>query len=195
MKTSQKILVFFAMIGSVLWLRLGGYLIWSTFHRLTADRKWKDVVLPKLTIDQAAERMAKFVWKEDDKSELYDAVCTPQKVEACGFSDDAEQSPHGNDCDEESVWLNNVLEDPSILEKYFFTVTWYDPSTGKFAGHNVCLMRQAEGWRYMDYGTPRPVCISPHDVALMIVRNYGGRIAVLVAAVASDKKLFPKFVA
>lgn len=177
MKTSSKILVFLAALGLKIYLGGGLYRLWSSIHRFFFDRKWKNVVLPKLTVDEAAERMHKFVWKRDGPSELFDAVCTPQKVHAVGFEEN--KSPHGNDCDEEGIYLANVIQPgyPTIGAD-FFTVTWYELPTselkGRFGGHNVCLLRQVDGFRYMDYGSPSKLCKSIDDVADLIIERYAG---------------------
>jgi len=187
MKTSQKILVFFAKILSAFYLRCGVYLLWSTIHRLTADRKWKDVVLHKYnTIEEAAAKMRTFTWIKDDASELFDAICTPQKVQAVGFDG---SSPHGNDCDEEAIYLTNTLEVEGVTP-HFFTVTWYDPEINKWGGHNVCLLESLEGWRYMDYGMPSKFYSSPREVAELVIRDYAKQ-AIMITACISKKNLFP----
>lgn len=196
MKTSQKILVFFAKIGSTLYLGLGIYLLWSTIHRITSDRQWRKVVLDKFTtIEAASKKMTSFVWIADGASELFDAVCTPQKVQAVGFDG---SSPHGNDCDEEGIYLANTLQVPGITP-YFFTVTWYEPETGKFAGHNVCLLESVEGFRYMDYGMPSRYLWSIKEVAELVIKDYAGwdttghgtQPAVLITALVSSPKMRP----
>lgn len=196
MKTSQKILVFFSKIGSALYLGCGIYWLWSTIHRLTSDRKWRHTVLDEhVTIESAAAKMRTFVWIADKASELFDAVCTPQKVQAVGFDG---SSPHGNDCDEEGVYLANTLKVPGV-KPYFFTVTWYEPETGKFAGHNVCLLESVEGFRYMDYGMPSKYFWSIQEVANQVIQDYAGwdttghgtQPAVLITACVSSPRLRP----
>ena len=179
MKTSQKIVVSLAAFGLKIYLGLGIYKFWSGIHRMLFDRKWKHVELPKLSVEEAAERMHKFVWKKDGPSELFDAVCTPQKVQAVGFSDDAEQSPHGNDCDEEAIWNANVIQPGyPLIGADFFTVTWYEPATDKlksqFSGHNVCLLRYVDCFKYMDYGMPSKPCKTIDEVADLIIQRYAG---------------------
>lgn len=196
MKTSQKIALFFAKFGSVLYFGLSIYCIWSTIHRLIFDRKWRKVVLDKfVTVEAAAAKMADFDWKADGPSELFDAICTPQKVQAVGFDG---SSPHGNDCDEEGIYLANTLQVPGV-KAYFFTVTWFEPETGKWAGHNVCLLESAEGFRYMDYGMPSKYFWSIKEVAELVIKNYAGwdttghgtQPAVLIVGVVSTPKLRP----
>lgn len=177
MKTSQKILIFLAALGMKIYIGGGLYRLWSSVHRFLYDRKWKDVVLPKLTVDEAAEKMHKFVWKRDGPTELFDAVCTPQKVEAVGFIPGA--SPHGNDCDEEGIYLANVIQPGyPVIAADLFTVTWYELPTadlkGQFSGHNVCILRQVDGFRYMDYGSPSKLCKSIDELADLIISRYAG---------------------
>lgn len=112
-------------------------------------------------------------------TELFDAVCTAQKVQAAGFDG---SSPHGNDCDEEAIWLTNVInknldkigQANSVVGADFFTVTWYEPATGKANGHNVCLLEYPDGWRYMDYSMPSRLCGDPNEVAELVISNYAG---------------------
>lgn len=183
MKTSQKLLVSLAALGLKIYLGLGIYKLWSTVHRFFYDRKWKDVELPEFQrLSQVVEKMREFQWKRDGMSELFDAVCSPQKVQAVGFDG---SSPHGNDCDEEAIWLSNVITknlgnfhlqssmEGRLIGADFFTVTWYELQ-GRFGGHNVCLLRFPDGFRYMDYGAPSELCKSIDEVADLVIKRYAG---------------------
>lgn len=166
-----------------IYLRLGILFLWSTIHRAIFDRKFKDTKLPHFySISKIAERVRQFDWKRDGLSELFDAVCSPQKVEAVGFNN---ESPHGNDCDEVAIWLTNVVEENLPHFSYlsdmsgringacFFTVVWQE-NAFKFNGHNVCLLETEDGLAYMDYSNPSEFFSNPSDVANAIAKRYAG---------------------
>lgn len=180
---SQKLLVFLSRAVLFLYLRLGGYRLWSSIHRFLFDKKWKDVELPRLTVKEAQEKMQSFKWIADGPKELFDAVCTPQKVQAVGFDG---SSPHGNDCDEEGIWLSNVLvPDGNLIEPCFLTVTWYDQRAGKFGGHNVCLLICSDGLKYMDYHSPSAPQKKVEDVVGQVIKTYAEGSTLLVWCVSS----------
>jgi hypothetical protein len=204
----QKILVFLARVGLYVYLSGGIYRLWSNIHRFLFDRKWKNVPLPTFgSIPEVVERMREFDWKRDGMSELFDAVCTPQKVEAVGFDG---SSPHGNDCDEEAIWLTNVIHkslpfkmiseitEAGLIGVEFFTVTWYERQ-GRFGGHNVCLLRYVDGFKFMDYSYPSRLCKSIDEVADLVIKTYAGwdtsghgtQEAIRVVWCIADEKLRP----
>jgi len=183
MKTTSKIAYKIAQFFLALYFSLRLYYLWSSVHRFLFDRKWKDVELPKFrTIRHVAAQMATFKWKADGITELWDAVCTPQKVQAVGFNG---SSPHGNDCDEEAIWNTNVILNSLPFEEQendfhkglknaeFFTVTWYELQ-GRFSGHNVCLLTYEDGYRYMDYYLPSAKFSSIDEVANLVISKYAG---------------------
>lgn len=207
----QRALITVCRFGLFIYLGFGLYRLWSTIHRLLFDRRWKDTPLPTiLTLREVVSRMRHFRWKRDGMSELFDAVCTPQKVQAVGFDG---SSPHGNDCDEEAIWLTNVisknwlalLNHDGVSQAHFLTVTWYEPGTRKFGGHNVCLLRRHEwgkselGWSFMDYGEPSILCKTIDEVAQLVVDSYAGwdttghgtQRAIMLVWCVADKNLKP----
>lgn len=182
-----------------IYLGSGIYKFWSSIHRFLFDGKWKNVELPKYdSMDDVVRKIETFKWKQDGATELFDAICTPQKVQAVGFD---KTSPHGNDCDEEAIWNSNVIsnsipfKDPvnfwhtGLQRADFFTVTWFevkDPGTTfwsklysyffgiSFSGHNVCLLTYDNGYRYLDYSFPSNVYKTVDEVAQLVINTYAG---------------------
>lgn len=194
------------------------YRLWSLLHRAIYDRKYRDVPLLTLTVDQASWKMESFRWEYDGFNEFGDAVCSPQKVTAVGFKDENDPNMkgpkpgwcpellwrfyiwltwHGNDCDEEAIFLVNSLVDPQIQSAEFMSVGWYNPDKSRnaqnsgYMGHNVCLLRQMEMLRYMDYGTPGDYHASEDAVAQDVVKRYTNGRGVLLCWHVSDKNLVP----
>lgn len=208
---TQKVMLFFVRGLVKAYLGWGIYAKWSKVHRFLFDRKWKDVYVPHFNnLWDVALKMRTFKWKRDGISELWDAVCTPQKVQAVGFD---LTSPHGNDCDEEAIWLTNVIDnslpfrgdgyvEQRVIGASFFTVTWYEPATNHFSGHNVCLLNCTDGFRYMDYHEPSDPCRTIDEVVQTIVDKYAGwdssghgtRDAVVLCWCLSTKDLKPYMV-
>lgn len=174
---------FVAGLGVTLYMRAHLYRFWSWVHQRTSDRRWDKVQLNMYTsLRQIATWMGSFKWKADSWRELFDAVCTPQKVQAVGSD-----SPHGNDCDEaaryvscsiEHARVTGLLDPEGVHRAWFLTVTWMEED-GTTGGHNVALVEffgenGVIQYAYMDYGMPHRRYATAHDVALEVVRDYAG---------------------
>jgi len=123
-------------------------------------------------------------WVRDGLDSLFDAVCSPQKVQAVGQSGDHKIG----DCDEFAIYLTAAIEkslalghmkEDNIQNPRFFTVTWMEKS-GKAEGHNVCLLERPQPngppkFSYMDYGMPsEPPLDTPAQVAVLVASKYAG---------------------
>lgn len=180
------------------WCRL--YKLNSAVHRALFDGKYSQVLVPRFDkLSQHVDYMRNFKWKKDEVTELFDAVCTPNKVVSAISSG---SSPHGNDCDEAAILgvsvvnsslASGLMKDDGIKAAYFMTVTWLtDWSPG---GHNVCLLEHpvANGtyWSYMDYGSPSERRHSIEEVVADVHVRYAPKAEPLVWCVA-DGSLSPK---
>lgn len=171
-----------------------GYRAWSAIYRFFWCRQYGSAELPKRTIQQAQDKMRGFQWRADGATAGFDAVASPQAVEAIGFDPTTEKN---NDCDEEGIWLANTIEDPTVEKAEFMTVSWRNPddspdaiNTG-YNGHNVCLLTETGGLRYMDYGPPSALRSSELEVALDVVRDYTRGRGRLLCWHVSSKDLVP----
>jgi len=176
---------FLASIGIWIWLNVRGYKTWSAIHRAIFDRKYRTTELATYaTLTDLAAWIAKQEWVKDGLDSLYDAVCSPQKVQAVGQTGDHKIG----DCDEFAIYQTAVIEKSlamglmktdNVQNPRFFTVTWMEKS-GKNSGHNVCLLERPQPngpvkFSYMDYGMPsEPPLDTPAQVAVLIASRYSG---------------------
>ena len=159
----------------------------SDLHRWIYDREWATVELSTyVSIADLQKWMQGFVWKADGLTELWDAVCTPNKVQAVGRGN----SPHGNDCDEEAVYLTAVIEkslaaglmqEDGVANPRFLSVTWFAGRACIPNGHNVCLLeypQKSDGstwYAYMDYGAPSTKYRTVQEVVDRVRQIYAGQ--------------------
>lgn len=203
--------VFFGRIGVMLYLGLRIYSIWSFIYRFLFERRFNQIPLSRFaTLDAAHKKVIKMKWTSDSWKQLFDAVSSPQKVEA--IVDGTEPQPaHGTDCDEFAIYLANTIDaslidptvplqasEPDLHEATMMTVTWVDKN-GKYGGHNVCLLeyRKDSGeveYRYMDYGLPNPPKLNPGEVAEMIVDRYASGGGTLLAYAIHSKNMWTRMV-
>lgn len=179
--------VFIARLFSFLYLRLHIYRLWSNLYRFIWERSYKNVQIHKF------ERLALLVdfirlqkWKADSWKEMFDAVSSPQKVQAIG--QDMAGDHYIGDCDEFAVYLSNaiaealavgLMAEDNLQSPRFLTITWIEKKTWKATGHNVCLLAhpQAIGgtlYSYMDYGKPSVKLFSISDVVKLVRDTYAG---------------------
>lgn len=183
----RRLFNWIAGVATIVWIGGHGMWIWSAVHRLFHCAKYGKAPIKKMDVATAAQKMHGFQWRRDGARSLYDAVCTPQKVEAIGF--DADAVKEDNDCDEEAIYLTNAIEDPFVLKAEMMTVMWWDPQEG-YGGHNVCLLTRASGVQYMDYGNPSMMCVTERQIAELVCSHYTGD-GVLLSWYVSDKNLVP----
>jgi hypothetical protein len=185
----QRLWVFTCRFWIMVFFRLGLYRRKSAAHRKLFDKQYEGTPLSTYrTLAELATKMGSFQWKKDGLTELWDAVCTAEKVEKVGFGN----SSHGNDCDEEAIYLTTVIAKSlglgimkdKIQNPRFFTVMWYEPDKGSVSGHNVVLLQNITDklenglpivrYSYMDYGMPSAQFDTVDEVANLIRSNYAG---------------------
>ena len=178
LKWYLKIWHFLSKIFLITIFKLRFYPINSKIHRFFYDRKWDKVKLTEFTsLQELIDWMRGFTWKQDSLTELWDAICTPQKVQAVGRGD----SPHGNDCDEAGIYVSNSIQSmiergvcPEMKKAYLFTVTWMELN-GAPSGHNSCLIEYSDGtFAFMDYKRPSEKRASIPEVADLVRGTYSG---------------------
>lgn len=176
-----------ARFFTFLYLRLHGYQLWSYLYRFVWERKYKSVKIHRF------ERLALLVdfirlqkWKADSWKEMFDAVSSPEKVQAIG--QDASGDHLIGDCDEFAVYLANAISvslkagmmaADGIANPRFLTITWIDKKTKKAGGHNVCLLEYPSEvgsslYAYMDYGKPSAKFFTIGDVVKLVRDTYVG---------------------
>ena len=177
---------FLASIGIWIWLNGRAYQGWSSIHRAIFDRKYRDTeIATYATLKDLAAWIDQQKWVKDGLDSLFDAVCSPQKVQAIGQTGDHKIG----DCDEFGIYLTAAIEkslatgvmkaDQNVQNPRFFTVTWMEKS-GKPDGHNVCLLERPQPngtvkFSYMDYDLPsEPPLDTPAQVAVLIASRYAG---------------------
>jgi len=177
---------FLASLGIWIWLNGRGYQGWSAIHRAIFDRKYKGTeIATYATLEDLAAWIDLQKWVKDGLDSLFDAVCSPQKVQAVGQTGDHKIG----DCDEFGIYLTAAIEkslasgvmkaDQNVQNPRFFTVTWMEKS-GKPDGHNVCLLERPQPngpvkYSYMDYQLPsEPPLDTPDQVAVLIASKYAG---------------------
>lgn len=179
-----------ATFWSWLFLRFHFYQYKSYLHRYFWDREYDGTPLTVYaTVNDLREWIAKQTWVADNWTELWDAVCTPQKVQAVGqgAAKEGDVAHDIGDCDEFAIYITNAIEvslaagqmkELNIANPRFFTVTWMTPD-GKPEGHNVCLLErpQTDGtvkFSFMDYGMPSIEMDTPAQVAVYVAQHYCG---------------------
>lgn len=181
-------------VAVALHLYIGGGILrfWSSIYRAIWSRKYKDVVLQKLTVAEATTKMAGFQWRADGWRALGDVVDSPQAVQSHGFDPATKDD---NDCSDEAIFLTNVIEDPQVTKTEFLVITWFNPEKDGlnpgYDGHCVCLLSQMGLLRYMDYGQPQALHSTESQVALDVVRDYTRGKGKLLSWYVSDKNLKP----
>lgn len=177
---------FLASVG--IWIFLMGrmYQFKSWIHRRLFDRQYDNTPITVYpTVKALQEWVAKQEWVKDDIRSGWDAVCTPNKVQAVGQGGDHRVG----DCDEFAIYITAAIEkalatgtmtEMNIANPRFFTVTWMERN-GMPDGHNVCLVERPQPgglppkYSYMDYGMPsEPPLDTPAQVAVLIAQSYAG---------------------
>lgn len=175
-----------ASVGVWLWLACRLYKWKSAIHRFFFDRKYNGTEITVYpTVKALQEWIAKQEWVRDNIDSGWDAVCSPEKVQAVGQSGDHRVG----DCDEFAIYLTAAIEkalaagqmkEMNVANPRFFTVTWME-KTGAPDGHNVCLLERPQPngsppkYSYMDYGMPsEPPLDTPAQVAVLIASSYAG---------------------
>ena len=173
-----------ASVSTLVFLALRGYQIKSAVHRFFYDRKYRDTPITVYpTLAELHAFIAKQEWVRDGLDSLWDAVCTPQKVQAVGQGDHKV-----GDCDEFAIYTTAAVEkalaaglmkDTNIANPRFFTVVWMEHN-GMPDGHNVCLLERPQPngtvkYSYMDYHMPsEPPLDTPAQVAVLVAASYAG---------------------
>lgn len=156
----------------------------SMLHRFFFDRKYRGT--PIATYGSLKELVAwldKQEWKRDGLDTAWDAVCTPEKVQAIGQGGDHRIG----DCDEFAVYIVAAIEKSfgaglmaaeDIRHPRFFTVLWMTRD-GVPDGHNAALLEhlQPNGsvkYSYMDYALPGRKHETPAQVAVQLAADYAG---------------------
>jgi hypothetical protein len=182
-----------ASVCTLGFLALRGYQIKSAVHRFFFDRKYRDTpitVYPTLAELHAWIDQQK--WVKDGLTSLWDAVCTPQKVQAVGQGSGplakGDKVHEVGDCDEFAIYTTAAIEkalalgqmkEKNIANPRFFSVVWMERN-GMPDGHNVCLLERPQPngppkYSYMDYYMPsEPPLDTPAQVAVLIASTYAG---------------------
>ena len=136
----------------------------SVIHRFLYDRKYAGTpVATYKTVNELANWMAQQKWVGDDWTSLWDAWCTPNKIQAVGQTDGSHEI---GDCDEFAIYISAAVEkslalgtlESGIDRARVLTVMWTDGY--KVGGHNVALFSYkqvtdgATWYAYMDYSMP-----------------------------------------
>lgn len=174
-----------ASVGVWLFLNLHMYRAKSALHRWLFDRKYNGTELTVYpTVAALQEWLAKQDWKRDAIDSGWDAVCSPEKIQAVGQGGDHRIG----DCDEFAIYIvaamtkafgAGQMKEMNVANPRFFTVTWIQRN-GVVDGHNVALIErpQPDGslkYSYMDYGLPsEPPLDTPAQVAVLIASRYAG---------------------
>lgn len=168
------------------YLRLRIYKYWSLLYRRIYERQYDGV---PIAVHPDLQALAGFVarqkWQKDSVRELFDAVSSPNTVQARWQGHDI---VGGNDCDEFAIYLTAAtrkslaygkMQNDGVTRSYFFTVTWFEHERGLGIprGHNVCLLEYAahgrsSQWAYMDYGMPSQLRNTIAEVAHDIRSRY-----------------------
>lgn len=192
-------------LSVLLWFYIRSHLYkgWSHLHRFLYDRPYaKTEISTYATLSDLRDWISKQNWVADGWTELFDAVCSPEKVQAVG-----QEGDHNiGDCDEFAVYLTaaitkslnaGLMQADKIRNPRFLTVCWMNRE-GKSDGHNVCLLEHVKDdgtvqYAYMDYGMPRPPQASPADVAQTVARDYAkkGDVVGIIAWSVSALDLTP----
>lgn len=133
----------FWIMKKLVWLvlRCRLYFFWSKIYRFLFERKYNDIVLPKLhSIDTLSLLLGNMVWTKDKWWMLGDAISTAKAVYWRHLKGD----PVG-DCDDFAMFamdrikdmINRDIDTP-IFNSHFLTCTWMDKNN-KVKGHNVCV--------------------------------------------------------
>lgn len=157
---------FFCATVIWLWVNSRGFKLHSSLHRALYDRKYAATPVAVYgSMEEIAAWMRPQLWVQDDWTQLWDAWCTPNKVQAVGQGGD-----HNiGDCDEFALYIAAATEKSLALgtmkpgtyvpdSARVLTVMWTEGV--KFGGHNVALLAfkqitDGTTWfAYMDYGLP-----------------------------------------
>lgn len=180
-------------------LRGGIYAGWSRVYRFLWERKYNVVKLHTYAslaeLGAYLETKAK-LWAADSWRQFFDAIGTPGRVQL--RFEGLEPITDGLDCDDFAIWIANVVQRSlasgklsirhQVTAPQLLTVTWLD-AKGHATGHNVCLLRSAASWAYMDYGTPLGHSTTIADVAQKVMWRYAGAGAKLLVWATHDKDL------
>jgi hypothetical protein len=189
MKVLTPILVFFGRLFSFSYMGSGLYKRWSYVYRWLYERKYKDVQLATFdTLPRLATWVNRQKWKADSWKEMWDAISTPQKVQAIGQDKDGDHFI--GDCDEFAIYsvaaiqgslAAGLMKGENIAAAYILSVTWFNPTKMKtlfgFGGHNVCLIEFSDmgpKYAYMDYYLPSKRAGSIADIAEVVRQRYSG---------------------
>lgn len=189
----KTIWLFLCRFWALSFLKLRVYKFWSNVYRWLWESQWSDLkVSTYVTLSLITERARAGWWRADSWKQLFDAVSSPQYVEAV-WSGQAPVPTEGFDCDEFAIYLtaaiaksleNGVMTD-ELQHPRFFTVLWMEKDGWTPRGHNVCLvsrlMPRPDGlgvvpthrqWAFVDYSALSAWCDSIDDVAKQVRDAY-----------------------
>ena len=160
------------------------YSWWSRLYRLLWEFPYHNYsVKTYRTIADLDIVMSTCKYLPDGIKQLGDAISYPGRVQ---FIIDhwPEDTRLIGDCDEFAIYEVNAIEASlaagclaaydglTVKSAKFMTVNWLD-STGKFDGHNVCLIEWLNGtFSYLDYTQPSDPCADVGGVLKQIETTY-----------------------
>ena len=190
--------LFICRVSAWLYLRLGLYGAWSRTYRAMFERSYDAMQLYTFSNLQevGAYLNAKaHLWRADSWKQLFDAVSRPERTQA--FFDGREVPHDGLDCDEYAIWTVNSIHRSLMQGKMaanehvsaprMLTVTWLEG--WKPQGHNVCLVKTAAKWAYLDYGPVRGHTNAPEGVVQAVLTQYGAANAVVIGWAEHDHNM------
>ena len=155
----------------------------SMLHRALYDRKYAGTAVATYkSVNELANWIAEQKWVADDWTALWDAWCTPNKVQAVGQTDGSHEI---GDCDEFAIYIAAAVEkslalstlgDSGIDRARVLTVMWTEGY--KLGGHNVALFSYkqvtdgATWYAYMDYGLPSVKRLTVQEVVQDVRDRY-----------------------
>lgn len=167
---------------------------WSRLYRWLYERQYKDVKIASYdTLQDIARVMRRQSWVMDSWKELFNAVSSPQKVQALINAN--ERGARIGDCDEFAIYIVSAvrrsmmqLRMPGVLSAQLLTVMWNSGWVPN--GHNVCLLQMLDNYRiryaYMDYGLPSKMYDTVEEVAKAVREAYDKNAIPLMYAVSTE---------
>lgn len=175
-----------------LYLRLGIYRSWSRLYRHIWERDWIDVAIRPVASFAELVQLVRggLRYRPDGWRQGMDAISHPARVLAQLRGEIAAHA--GVDCDDYALAIvaalnasPEVMRAEGIEEVRLLTVTWMEG--WKPGGHNVCLLRYADGTlRYMDYGEPSRPCATVEELVALVRSDYAPGSELLAHAVQRE---------
>jgi hypothetical protein len=173
-------------LGFNIYIRSRYYRNWSKLYQWLYERKYANTpIATYATLAALHDVINTCTWVQDGLKELGDAFSTAGYIQNVINQGGARKI---GDCDEFAMYNSTAIadsikagvwKDRAIKDTQIMTLCWKDAKTGGWNGHNVCVILWADGkFSYVDYNSPSNEAASIHDVALQVVSDYGGDMAI-----------------